>query len=236
MDLINPYAFGKYPQSSIDFESGSSQYLNMSSANFGAYNRAKFAVSAWYRRESTGAAQVVMGKYSGAGNREWRLLFSAGNTLTFEASEAGTSLSGRLITTATYTDTTNFHHILAWYDSANATAGDRMRLWHDGTEVTSFGTDVNPAAAAFTGTNDMTVGWESQSGGYFDGLLYQLAFFSGTLPDISTVYNAGSPMDVRNLTGLYALLDVAGGSVVSDYVLATDWTNNNTAVASTTIP
>lgn len=227
---------GSIPDYSIDFERDSTQYLSMSDTNLGAYDRAKFAISAWVKRESTGTAQAIMSQYGSAGSRAFRFYFTSTDKLAFETSEGGTSLSGRLITTAAYTSTSAWYHVLVWLDSANGTAGDRMRLWVDGTEVTSFGTDAYPSAAVFNSSGDVLVGHEPQQGAYFDGLIYQLGFFSGSLPAIGDVYDSGSPKDISGVTGLYAYLDVASGSVVSDGVLSTDWTNNNTAVNSSTKP
>lgn len=53
--MPNPMAGLGIPTRSIDFESGSTQYLSMSDASFGAFNYAKFAASFWYKKESTGA-------------------------------------------------------------------------------------------------------------------------------------------------------------------------------------
>lgn len=224
------------PDYSIDFEAGSSQYLSMSDANFGSYDKAKWAVSVWYKRESTGANMGIFCQDESAGQRAFNIIFNSTSKIRVRTYQDGTNVAGDIITTATYTDTSAYHHILFWYDSANATAGNRMRLWHDGTEVTVFDTDTNPTAAVHDSTGIVTVGAQGIPSNYFDGLLFQTAFFSGTLPAIGDVYDAGAPVDITGLTGLYAYLDVAGGSVVSDGVLSTDWTNNNTAVNSTTKP
>jgi hypothetical protein len=234
--ILNVATASNVPTQSIDFESGSSQYLSISDANFGAYDRAKWAVSTWVKKESTGMNQGIMSQDGGAGQRAFSLIWTSTDALNIRTYQDGSAVAGQLVTTATWADT-NYHHILFWYDSANATAGDRMRLWVDGTEIAAFGTDTNPTAAIFDSTAAVAVGAQQATGSLpADGLFYQHAFFSGTLPTIGQVYNAGAPRDITGLTGLYSYLGVEGGSVVADGVLVADWTNNNTAVASSTIP
>lgn len=229
---------GTIPTQSISLVRASSQYLSMSDANFGAYDRAKWAISTWVKRASTGATMGIMNQLSaGGGQRAFQLIFTGANKINIATYVDGTVVDGELITTATYTNTSAYYHILFWYDSANATAGDRMRLWVNGVEVTLFDTDTNPTAAIFNSTTDVGVGDSQSSGGSpNDGLIFQNAFFSGYLPTVSQVYNAGSPLPVTNITGLWSVLDVAGGDVTSDGVLVAAWTNNNGATASSTIP
>jgi hypothetical protein len=226
-------AGGSVPTKSLDFEFDSSQTLNITSANWGAYDRAKFAISLWFNKETNDTSTLL---YKGnATNHEFRLEFATGNKLqiTTYASD-GTTINGRLRSTASYS-TGTWRHVLVHFDSANGTAGDRMKMWVDGSEVTAFDTDTNPTEAANTNAHPVYYGARVATS-YYDGLIYQAAFFSGTLPDISTLYDAGSPLSVDGMTGLWSVLDVAGDDVTSDGVLAAAWTNTNTVVASATIP
>ena len=43
-------------------------------------------------------------------------------------------------------------------------------------------------------------------------------------------------MNISGLSGLYAHLNVPGGDVDNDAVLAADWTNNNAVTAAAIIP
>jgi hypothetical protein len=222
------------PAHSIDFESSSNQYLSMPVADFGSYDNAKFAVSVWFKRESINADQGIIEHMGGVGQRAFQLQIE-NNGISFYTYNDGSNVNGGLNTTATYTSTSSWYHLLAWFDSANATAGDRMRLWMNGSEVTSFSYDQNPTGSAHTSTADVHIS-SSASAADFDGLIYQFGFFSGSLPSISDVYNSGSPKDISGLAGLWSYLDCAGNDPTSDGVLATNWTNNNTATTSTDIP
>jgi hypothetical protein len=50
-----------------------------------------------------------------------------------------------LRTSAVYRDYSAWYHVVAVWDTANATAGNRMRLYVNGEEVTSFSTDTQPS-------------------------------------------------------------------------------------------
>jgi hypothetical protein len=236
----NPQVTSPLPQYSFDFEGSSSQYMSMSDANFGAFNRQKFAVSAWIKRESGSGGSNIhwFGQNAAAGNRSVNIMFNSSDAITIDIYSDGTTIVGKLVTTATYTDTTSWHHYYFVYDSTQATGGNRMRLWVDGSEVTSFSTDTNPSLnqSMFDSTADMCWGQGRTGAGTTDGLMYQPTFFSGSYPSISSLYNAGSPMDVAGLSGLYSTLDISGGDLTSDAVLSANWTNNNTVVSSSTIP
>lgn len=224
------------PTRSISFTAASSQYLSMSDANFGAFNRAKFAVNCWVKNASIPSLAPIIAQVSPEVAFRLYLQNSGGNALVdFFTSSDSATYTGKF-RDGTGFSPTGWHHSLIWYDSANSTAGDRMRMWNDGVEVTSPDIDTNPSTAIFDSTGPILIGGDTSNLGYFDGLIYQLAFFSGSLPAIGTVYNAGHPMDVSGLTGLYSYLDCASGVVTHDAVLGASWTNNNTAVASSTIP
>lgn len=227
------------PSKSISFAAASSQYLSMTSGNFGGYNHAKFAMSTWVKRASlsAGNSQRIMGQRNAFGSTaSWDLSFSGSDTLNFESYSDGTSQDAILNTNATYTSTSAYYHILVYFDSANSTADSRVRIWVNGTEVSSFSFRQNPVGAVFNGSDNVTIGNIQNAGSYIDGLIYQLAFFSGSLPAIGSVYNAGHQVDISAVSGLYSILDCASGVVTHDGKLATAWTNNNTATVSSTIP
>ena len=221
---------------SMDF--ASSKFLDMSDANFGAFDRAKHAISLWYKLVVTGSSRYLWTQGSTASNISFQLRFGATDKLEVFALDAPSSIDGQLTTTATFTDTASWHHILYHFDSANATPGDRMRLWHDGAEITVFDTDTNPTAAIQDSASTVVIGSDSAgTTNFFNGKLYQAAFFSGSLPDISEVFNAGAAKDVTGLAGLHSLLNT--DSVIAledDFVLATNWTNNGGVAKSTDIP
>lgn len=235
-----PAVASPLPQYSFDFERGSSQYMSMSDGNFGAIDRTKFAVSVWIKRESASVDTDInwFGQNAAAGNRAFNIKFNSSDALVVDVYSNGTTNVGKLVTTATYGSTAAFNHYYIVYDSTQATAGNRMRFYYNGVEVTSFSTDTNPPLnqAIFDSTADWVWGQGVSGGATADGLWYQPTFFSGAYPSVSSLYNAGSPLDVAGLPGLYSTLDISAGDLTSDAVLVPNWTNNNTVVSSSTIP
>lgn len=228
---------GNLPTHALDLERDSTQYLSMTDADFGAYDRAKWAISVWVKTESISTVREIFSHGGASANREFALFFTSANRLRLDTYIDSSGVNGTLETSATYTGTSAYMHILVHYDSANATAGDRMRMWVDGSEITSFNVDTNPTGSVFDSTSSAYVGTLNASGTVaFDGLIYQLGFFSGTLPAIADVYDSGNPKDISGLTGLYSYLDCAGNDPTSDGVLSTNWTNNNSVTTSTDIP
>ncbi len=211
----------------------------MTKANFGGFDREKFAFSVWVKRSTTGTQALFDIEDSGFSNRVLNIQFNASGQIIYRVSNNGSNyLSGQLTTTPTYTSTTNWYHFLFHYDSANSTSTDRMRMWVDGTEVTSFDTDTEPSSSVYNAAGTANVILGSRAGNdYFNGLMYQAAFFSGNLPTISQVYNVGAALDVKGISGLWSLLHTMDtGNLEDDHVITTDWTNNNTVTKSTTIP
>ncbi len=221
---------------SMDF--ASSKFLDMSDANFGAFDHSKFAISIWYKLSTTGVMRYMWTQGNNTLNFSFLLRFNTSDKLEALSVEPNFIIGGRLTTTATFTDTTNWHHILYHFDLANATPGDRMRLWHDGVEITAFDTDINPTLEPRDSPATVVIGSDSTGiVNFFNGKLFQPAFFSGSLPDISEVFNAGAAKDVTGLAGLHSLLNT--DSVIAledDFVLATNWTNNGGVAKDADVP
>jgi hypothetical protein len=227
---------GGAPTRSLSFVAASTQYLSMSSANWGSYNRAKWAYSCWFNT-STGNVQFISkADQTNAAASEFYIKLNSGAVEIL--SYSGAAADGELRTTATTFADGNWHNLLFWFDSANATAGNRMQLWLDGTKISSFSVQSNPTGAVDTTAELTRIGAiANDPASDMDGLIYQSAFYSGTLPSIGAIYNAGSPLDVSGISGLYSLLNTnATDPLTQDFVLATAWTNNNTVTKSSTIP
>ena len=143
----------------------------------------KYTMSVWVKRSALGVQQSIA--RSTNGNDDSHVFtFNSDDSLRWE--EYGSSSTiGSLKTNRKFRDTSAWYHVVLWYDSANGTAGDRMRMWINGVEETSFATDTNPsvnAASAFNkASQPINIGRSSYSSGinYFDGYLSHMAFVDG---------------------------------------------------------
>jgi hypothetical protein len=58
---------------------------------------------------------------------------------------AGTTISGRKITSAVFRDASAWYHIVAVKDTTQATAANRFKFYVNGVQISSFGTSTDPA-------------------------------------------------------------------------------------------
>lgn len=217
---------------------GTSDYLSMTDADFGAYDRAKFAIACSFYLDVEKGQNILLAKdrISGGGSDyEFRLFTQSGGTVSF-ATDAGSN--GFFNSPSSAYSAGQWVAVLVYYDSANATGADKIRMWINGTEQTAA-YYVEPSGAATDTAYDVQIGAFPSSfttSYYTDGLIHQPTFFSGTLPDPADVFDgtAGKLKDLSGLTGVYSLLDAT--TATNDAILATDWTNNGTVTTSTSKP
>lgn len=228
------------PAKSLSFTKASTQSLTMSDANFGAFNLAKFAIALEIQRATaSGSTTFTLMCQQGVGGTDLSFKLDLINdAISFTTSVDGVTVDGQIKTNATYTSTSTFYRILVWFDSAQAAGGDRMRMFVDGPEITSFAIDTNPTAAARNSGSSVRIGANGLGTTDYDGLIYNLALFSGSLPTAAQLWQggSGSAINPTGITGLWSNLDVASNVVTHDAVISTAWTNVNTVVSSSTIP
>lgn len=183
----------------------------------------KNAASFWFKQTSTGENRHIA-------NCGWVVGFNSSDKLEMVLSAP----NGQLVSTATYTDTASWHHILAHWDTGNATAGDRMRVWYDGAEVTSFTTDTNPTLNRSASSTLLAL---ANIGGETTGAkVHQLAFFDNALPSIGSVYPYKTNATIAALSGCVAVV-ASSATVLGDAKGSYTWTNGtNTPTLSTDVP
>lgn len=178
-------------------QGGATSYL---SRTFGAGNRKKYALSYFVRTPSSFSAQVAV--FGAASNEDFFFITSTGQPgFILNNGAAGEQWSSSSLNTSAY------NHVLHLVDTTQATAGDRLRMWINGSEVSSFGRDNNPTLNEDAGkinnsvalrigraTNDVQ-SWSSSW--IFD----EIAFFDGVLPAVTDVRDSGTGKP-KDLTGL----------------------------------
>jgi hypothetical protein len=172
----------------------------------------KYTFSFWCKRAKIGAQQSIFRSTNDAASNDSHVTFQADDTLRFEEYGGGATI-GKLQTNQVFRDVSAWYHIVLVYDSGNATAGNRMRMYVNGAEVTSFGTDTNPSQDADSYFNKsgevLSFGRTPYSGGstYFDGYVAELVMCDGQAYAASDFgeYDSDSPQiwkpkDVSGLT------------------------------------
>jgi hypothetical protein len=133
-------------QRSLRFNSADSAYLNRTPASAG--NLQTWTWSGWVKRSRLGVdSETIFALFdylaSPTTNKQHGIRFLSGDTIEYWCYQ-DPSYNGRKITTQVFRDVSSWYHIVAVWDTPNATAANRMRLYVNGSEVTTFGTNTNP--------------------------------------------------------------------------------------------
>ena len=170
-------------QQSLKFNDDESQYLSWTPAS--APTDAKTATwSVWVKRGNISTEQYIFGSRDGGNNHNTMVRFNSDNKLMIYDHD-GSSTQWNLQTNRLFRDAGAWYHICVALDTAQATSSDRLKLYVNGTQETSFSTSTYP-----TQNDTMTrwaangvpnfIGTEGTSGGsYADGYLSDINFIDG---------------------------------------------------------
>jgi len=163
---------------SIRFNDNDSAYLSKTLST--PTNNLQWTWSAWVKRGNLGSSYLFNGG-DGSSNNFGNLQFLAGDGLQFSQINGG-SYNVQFQTTPVYRDVSAWYHIVLVYDSANATAADRLKIYVNGalqagTYVTgpfaqSTASKINSAIAHYVGKLDY-------SALYYDGYMADVHFIDG---------------------------------------------------------
>jgi len=203
----------------------------------------KFTFSCWFKRISTTAASLVMFGAGETGNKFDNL--SIDSQFIRFSRYGGSSYTWQIETTATFEDYSKWYHLVAVYDSAQATTADRITIYIDGTEITDFRTSsypsLNLASAYYLQAQINAVGayYTGSFGAFFDGKLAECCAIDGQALTASsfgeTIGGTWSPKDLSGLTpgtNGYLIQDASGVDAFGN----NDFTPVNTPTNSTDVP
>jgi hypothetical protein len=172
-------------EQSIRFNSADSAKLSRTPDSDGSTTT--FTISVWVKRSTTTIVNSIYQGFSGtsaAGNLRWQ----AGGGLQFYDND-GTG--NELVTTALFRDPSSWYHIVAIWDTSNATSTDRLRLYSNGDRITSFASSTFPAVNYATTYFNRSayvqqIGFTSSGSTYSDFLLAEYNFIDGTAVEPSS--------------------------------------------------
>ena len=149
-------------------------------------NNLKWTWSSWIKRgelatEGHSAVENIFTTYVDASNLFYIRFEDTDEIYIRNIASVGTG--GKLITNRVFRDPSAWYHVVVVYDSANASAGDRMRLYVNGVEETSFSLDTNPDSSQVCTMNADTrvveLGRRSDEVTNFTGILAHTHFCDG---------------------------------------------------------
>ena len=233
-------ASGYAVDNSCRFNSGSSDYLNRTPS---AGNRRTWTWSAWVKRSTLGGEQNLL-----AADNNNRICFETVDSADqFALTDTNTSTID-VVTNQVFRDVSAWYHLVVAFDSTQATASNRVKLYVNGTQVTSLARTTYPSLNAEFSINNNSaqyIGRNSGGSNYFNGYMAETVFIDGSAltPTSFGEFDADSgawkAIDVSGLTfgtnGFY--LDFEDSAALGDDVSgnSNDFTVNNlTAIDQTT--
>ena len=170
---------------SLRFNSGSSKYLGRIFPSVG--NRKTWTWSGWVKRTSFSANQYLFS--SNAGSAPFTTLaFYTDNTLAFDL-ESGSNNNG-IQTSQVYRDPSAWYHIVAYLDTTQVTSTNRIKIYVNGVEVTSFQRTLYPSTqnSDYYVNNNVShvIGCGASIANFFNGYLSEVNFIDGQALDPSS--------------------------------------------------
>jgi hypothetical protein len=164
---------------SLRFRSSASAYLNRT---LSSGNRKTWTWSAWVKRgiiDPTNNSYYLFSCYTNTNDNAYTTLYFFNDRLRL----TGFNTLYR-VTTQLFRDPSAWYHIVVVADTTQATANNRIRLYVNGVEITSFTTLNNPSQNADLGINQSAahfIGADTYFGptGYFDGHMTEINFVDG---------------------------------------------------------
>jgi len=148
-------------------------------------NRRTFTFSAWFKRSSFNQTNSIFGAVLNGSNffmiRFRDIDDPDGGKL--QIGNYSGSFDMDLRTSQVFRDLTNWYHIVVAVDTTQSTASNRVKLYVNGSQVTSFSTATYPSQNFETRVSNghsEQVGAEATSYSYIDGYLAEVNFIDGT--------------------------------------------------------
>ena len=236
-----------YPlQRSVRMRRSASAYFNRTPASAG--NRTTWTWSAWVKRgqiDSTTAQYFLISNNSASNDTGSTFVYFYQDTFRI----TGFNTSWRQ-TTQLFRDPSAWYHIVVVWDTTQATASNRVKIYVNGVQVTAFSVSNDPALNSTGGMNAATTTYMGADvyfgpANFFDGYITELNFIDGQAltPTSFGAYNAYGVWSPSKYTGTYGTngfyLNFQDNSGATATTIGKDssgngnnWTPNNISVTA----
>ena len=174
-NLASATAGGYDVANSCRFNDDSSDYLNRTPGSDG--NRKTFTISLWIKRSTLGNVRLIT-CHSANNDAGFFELDIDSHSLRVIAWDTNYRVTNRLLR-----DVGAWYHVCISVDTTQGTANNRIKMYINGVQETSFSTTNNPSEDADTGFNQASttrIGLASNStNGPFDGYMAEVVFIDG---------------------------------------------------------
>ena len=222
------------------FVKSDAEYLSVDDG-FGTPTNADIGtLSMWFKRASVGGSNLRLFTHGSGGSVQIQGYFTSANKLVIG--------NGTEITiTNTFTSTTAWQHLVVRVDTSQSTSSNRVRLYLDGSQISSFDAASYPSqnGNVFTSTGWRIASWSGSTTHTFDGRMAEVIYCDGQslAPTAFAEDDGGTwkPIDPSSNTfgsnGFYLNFASSGSDLGDDASgNSNDFTNNNAATQSTDTP
>ena len=208
----------------------------------GTGSRRKFTKSVWFKRSKLGDKQDLFG-HTASPNYNIEVQFKDDDTLRFY-SYNNSSATVDFVTSRKFIDCNCWYHLVIAVDTEQSTEADRVKIYVNGVQETSFSTadypTLNEDLEISDGTRTGSIGAWYTGGDPFDGYMSYVAFIDGTqeLPtifgeeDTSTgewkIKTTITPSSAWGTNGYLILKD--GNTITDQSSNSNDWTSNGAGI------
>jgi hypothetical protein len=205
LNLVANGPSGYNINNSLRFRSSASAYLSRTPTT--PTNGNIWTYSVWFKRGTLGVAQTLLEAWAANNNTQYgAITITSSDTLTV----SGWTLAWRT-TTQVFRDPSSWYHLVVAVDTTQATGANRVKVYINGSQVTSFGTSNDPTQNTTTGINTAiahSIGSEYSGTRYqyFDGYNAETNFIDGQALTPSSFGNTNSTTGVwqpAKYTGTY---------------------------------
>ena len=175
-------------EQSLRFNSADSAYLNRTPASAG--NRKTYTISMWVKRAKLGTASRLFGAYSSP-SAYFEAQFTSSDTLQWYYWN-GSGYSYNRVTSQVFRDPSAWCHFVFVFNSPSATGSQRIRIYFNGQEITTFSSSTDPSQnfdCVWNSTANNVIGdllYGGSPGSTFDGLMTEVHHVDGTALDPSS--------------------------------------------------
>jgi len=175
-----PPVLGYQVNNSLRFNSGSSDSLTRTPASAG--NRQKWTWSCWLKKSNLSSRQnFFQGGNHLTGSNSSYFEFSSADVLRI-AEYNGSVETYNIDTTQVFRDVSAFYHIVIAFDTTQATASNRVKLYVNGNQVTSFSASNYPTQNLNTSVNNnvvQNIGRDPAGGFAINGYMSEIYMIDG---------------------------------------------------------
>ena len=165
-----------------------STYLSRTPSSAG--NQQIWTLSAWIKKSKTGTANQNLFSQTGGGSTSQRMYVLFSDDLLIVSQYNGSSSDFNYTTNALFRDPSAWYHLVVSVDTTQATDSNRVKIYMNGEQITSFSSTTHPSQNLNTYVNTTQVigiGHDTKvASRFFDGYMAEMHLTDGTAYAVST--------------------------------------------------